>query len=84
MPLEFRKIDALPAEEPGIDGPGARSDHRYNGAKDRLYDGNPWIARMREIPRESDPHPNDGCQRSRHWGPETDQKEYPRADSDGL
>ena len=45
-PLEFRDIDALPAEEPGIDRPGARSDHRQDGAEGRLYDGNPWIAGM--------------------------------------
>jgi hypothetical protein len=32
----FGKIHALPAEEPGIDRPGARSNHRQNGGKDRL------------------------------------------------
>jgi hypothetical protein len=82
--LEFRQIDALPAEEPGIDGQGARSDHRQYGAEDCLYDGNPWIARMRGIPRESDPHLNDRCERSRQWGPQTDQEKYPGADSDDL
>jgi hypothetical protein len=56
LPVVFRKIDVLPAEEPGIDGPGARPDHSQNGAKDRQCDGNPWIAGMREKPRESDRH----------------------------
>ena len=84
MPLEFRKIDALPAEEPGIDGPGARSDHRQNGAENRLQNGNPWIARMREKPQKSNAHLSDGCHRSRHWGPQTGQKKHPRADSDDL
>ena len=74
----------LPAEEAGIDGPGARSDHRQNGTEDRLCDGCPWIARMREIPRESDPHFNDGRQRSRDWSPQTDQNKYPRNGSDDL
>jgi hypothetical protein len=50
----------------------------------RLDDSDPWIARMREIPRESDPHLNDGCQRSCHWSPQTDQKKYPRNHSDDL
>jgi hypothetical protein len=44
--LEFRHIEALSAEEPGIDGPGARSDHHQNGPEDRLCEGNPWIAGM--------------------------------------
>jgi hypothetical protein len=39
-------MDALPAEEPGIDGPGAGSDHSQSAAENRLYDENPWIARM--------------------------------------
>jgi len=84
MPLAFRKIDVFPAEEPGIDGPGTRPDHRQNGTKHRLYDGNPWIAGMREKPRESDRHFSDSCQRSRHRRPQTNQKKYPRADSDDL
>jgi len=74
----------LPAEEPGIDGPGARSDHRQSRAEDRLYDGNPWIAGMRGIPRVSDPHFNDGRQRSRHWSPQTDQKKNPSSGSNDL
>jgi hypothetical protein len=84
MPLAFRKIDVLPTEEPGIDGPRARPDHRQNGAKDRLYDGNPWIAGMREKRRARDRHFSDSCQRSRHRGPQTDQEKYPRADSNDL
>ena len=80
----FSKIDVLPAEEAGIDGPGARSDHRQSRAEDRLYHSNPWIARMREIPRESDPYLNDGCQRSCHGSPQTDQKKYPRNGSNDL
>src|SRR5260370_5922159 len=82
--LEFRHIDVLPAEEPGIDGPGARSDHRQNGAENRVYGGNPWIARMREIPQKSNAHLNDGCHRTRPRGPQTRQKKYSRADSDDL
>lgn len=38
---------------------------------------------MRDVP-ESDPHFNDGCQRSRHWSPQTDQKKYPRNGSIDL
>ena len=62
--LEFRNIDAFPAEKPGIDGPGARSDHRHSGAEGRQHDGDPWITGMREIPREGDRHFDDSCQRS--------------------
>ncbi len=80
----FWEIDVLPAEEAGIDGPGARSDHRQHGTEDRLRYESPWIARMREIPRESDPHFSDGRQRSRHRGPQTDQKKYPRNGSTDL
>jgi hypothetical protein len=80
----FWKIEVLPAEEPGIDRPGAGSDHRQNGAEDGRYDGNPGIAGMQEILRESDPHFNDGRQHSRHWGTQTDQKKYPRNNSDDL
>jgi hypothetical protein len=80
----FWKIDVLPAEEPGINGPGAGSDHRQSRAEDRQYDGNPWIAGMRGITRVSDPRLNDGRQRSRHWSPQTDQKKYPRNGSNDL
>ena len=72
MTLALRHIDASSAEETGIDGPGAGSDHRQNRAEDRLYDGNPWIAGMREKSRESDPNLHDGSQRSRHRGPQPD------------
>ena len=65
----FPKNDVLPAEEAGIDGPGAGPDHSQSGGQDRLHDGNPGIARMREIQRQSDPHFNDGRQRSRHRTP---------------
>jgi hypothetical protein len=51
----LRQIGALPAGEPGIDGLGARSNHRQSSAADRPYDRNPWIARTRQIPREGDP-----------------------------
>ena len=77
-------MDLLPPEQPRIDRPGARSDHRQNGAEDRLYNGNPRIAGMRGILQASDPNLNDGCKRSRHWSPQTDQKKYSRADSDRL
>jgi hypothetical protein len=80
MHLEY----ALPAEEEGINGPGARSNHRQNGAENRLQDGNPWIVRMREVPHQGNANLNGGCQGSRQWSPQTDQKKYPRADSDGL
>jgi len=39
---------------------------------------------MGGIPRVSDPRLNDGCQRSRHWSPQTDQKKYPRNGSNDL
>jgi hypothetical protein len=84
MALALRNIDASSAEETGIDGPGAWSDHRQNRAEDRLSDGNPWIAGMREKSRESDPNSRDGSKRSHHRGPETDQKKYSRTDSDDL
>ena len=84
MALAFRHIDAPPAEQPGINGPGAGSDHRQNGSENCLYDGNPRIAGMREISRESDPNLHDGSQRSRHRGPQTDEKKYSRTDSDDL
>jgi hypothetical protein len=82
--LAFRHFDAPPAEEAGINGPGARSDHRQNGAEDRLWDGNARIAGMEEIPREGDPDLYDGCQPSRHRGPQADYKKYAGADSDDL
>ena len=77
-------MDAPPAEQPGVDGPCARSDHRQNCAEDGLSNGNPRIAGMREIPRQGDPDLHDGCQHSRHWSPQTDQKEYPGGDPDDL
>jgi hypothetical protein len=48
-------MDVFPAEEPGIDGPFARSHHRQARAKGRQHDGNPWIAGV----RESDPQLSD-------------------------
>jgi len=72
MPLGFRNIDVLPAKEPGIDGPGTRSDHCQSGAKGGQNDGNPGIAGT----RESDPHLSDGYQSSGHWGPQADEKKY--------
>jgi len=84
MPLPFRKIDVLPAEEPGIDGPGARPDHRQNRPKHRHREGSPWIAGMRKKPRESDRHFSDSCQRPGHRGPQTNQKKRRRADYDDL
>jgi hypothetical protein len=80
----FPKVDVLPAEEAGIDGPGAGSDHRQSRTEDRQYDGNPRIAGVRGIPRVSDPRLNDGCQRSRHRGPQADQKKYPRNSSHDM
>jgi hypothetical protein len=41
-------MDLFPAEEPGIDGPGARSHHRQARAQDRQHDGDPWITGMQE------------------------------------
>ena len=58
----------LPAEEPGIDGPGARSHHRQARAEDGQYDVNPGIAGV----RESDPELGDGKERSSQRGPQTD------------
>ena len=80
----FWKIDVLPAKEAGIDGPGARSYHRQSRAQGSQYGGNPGIARMRGIPRDSDPYLNDGCQRSCHWSPQTDEKKYPHSGSNDL
>ena len=84
MPLPFRKIDVLPAEKPGIDGPGARPDHCQNGAKQRHREGSPWIAGMHKKPRKSDRHFSYSCQRSGHRGPQTNQKKRTRADYDDL
>ena len=78
------QIDAAPAKQPGVDGPCAWSDHRQDRAEDRLSDRNPWVAGMRKVTREGDPDFHDGCQRSRHQGPETDQKEYPGSNSNHL
>jgi len=80
----FRESDAPSAEKAGIDGPDTRSDHCQDDAKERLYDGHPWIARLREKPRSGDPDLDDGCQRSRHGGPQTDQKKDPRTDPDDF
>jgi hypothetical protein len=55
-PLKIRSVDVLPAEEPGIDRPEARSHHRQTHAQDRQHDRNPWIAGV----RERDPHLSDG------------------------
>jgi len=74
MPLALRNIDVLPAEEPGIDRPGTRSEHGQSGAKGRQHDGNPWLTGA----RENDPRLNNGYHRSHHWGPQTDEEKYTR------
>jgi hypothetical protein len=73
-------MDVLPTEQPGIDGPGAWSDHRQTRAKHRQPDRNPRIAEV----RESDPQFNHGYQRSHQRRPQTDKKKSPRAGSDDL
>jgi len=80
MPLGFRKIDVLPTKEPGIDGPGTRTDHCQSGAKGGQYDWNPGIAGR----RESDPQLSDGYQSSGHWCPQADEKKYPRTGRNDL
>ena len=74
MPLGFPNIDVLPAKEPGIDGPGTRSDHCQSGANGGQHDGNPGIAGT----RESDPQLSEGYYSSSHWGPQADEKKYAR------
>ncbi len=74
MPLAFRNIDELSAKEPGIDGPGTRSDHCQSGAKGGQHDGNPGIAGT----RESDPQLSEGYYSSSHWCPQADEKKYAR------
>jgi hypothetical protein len=39
MSLASQSFDVLPAEEPGIDRPGARPDHCQGGTKGRQHDG---------------------------------------------
>ncbi len=80
MPLGFRKIDVLPTKEPGVDGPGTRSDHCQSGAKGGQHDPNPWITGT----RESDPQLSDGYQSSGHWCPQADEKKYPRTGRNDL
>jgi hypothetical protein len=80
MPLACRNIDVLPAEEPRIDGPGARSEHGQSGAKGRQNDGNPWITGA----RENDPRLNNGYDRSHHRGPQTDEENYPSTSCNNL
>ena len=70
----------FPAEEPGIDGPCARSQHRQARAEDCQPDRNPRIAGA----RESDPQFNNGYQRSYQRGPQTDKQKSPRAGSEEL
>jgi hypothetical protein len=45
--LAILKLDMLPAESPGIDGPGAWAGHCQSCCQDRLGGGNPWISGMR-------------------------------------
>ena len=80
MPLGLRKIDVLPTKQPCIDGPGTRPDHCQSGANGGQYDWNPGIAGT----RESDPHLSDGYQSSGHWGPQADEKKYPRTGCNDL
>ena len=73
-------MDVLPAEEPGIDGPCARSHHCQAGTQDRQPDRNPRIAGV----RESAPQFNHGYQRPHERRPQTDKKKSSRAGSDDL
>ena len=84
MPLAFREINVLPAEEPGIDGPGPRPNHRQNRPKHRHREGSPCIAGMRKKPRTRDRNFSDSCQSSGYRGPQTNQKKHPRANDDHL
>jgi hypothetical protein len=65
MPLQIRNIDVLPAEEPGIDGPSARSDHCQSGTECRQHNRNPWVTGV----RESNSQLKNGQESSRDWGP---------------
>jgi len=78
MPLALRNIDVLPAEEPGIDRPGTRSEHGQSGAEGRQDDRNPWIGGA----GKNNPRLNYGYHRPHHWGPQTEEEEYPRTDCD--
>ncbi len=78
--LALRNIDVLPAEEPGIDRPGTRSEHGQSGGKGRQHDGNPWITGA----RENDTRLNNGYHRSNHWGPQTDEEKCPRTSCNDL
>jgi hypothetical protein len=80
MPLALRNIDVLPAEEPGIDGAGTRSEHGQTGSKSRQDDGNPWISGARERYARL----NNGDYRSRHWSPQTDEENHPRSGCNDL
>lgn len=82
--LEFWKIDVLPAEQPRINGPGARSDHSQRCAEKCQHHGNPGIAGMREPSHQSDPHVHGGYQHSRNRAPQPEKKKYSRANSDDF
>ena len=66
-------MDVLPAEEPRVDGPGARSHHRQACAEHSEPDRNAGIAGV----RESDPKLGEGQQRSGDRRPQTDEKKKP-------
>ncbi len=65
MPLSFRNIDVLSAEEPGVDGPGTRSEHGQGGTEISQQDVDPQISKY----QEDFPHTNGDHQRPRNGRP---------------
>src|ERR1035438_6198465 len=73
-------FDMLSAEESGINGPCARPDHCGGAAERRQDDRNPRVTDV----AHSDPQFDHGNQRSHDWGPEANEKEYPREGTNNL
>jgi hypothetical protein len=66
--------DIFPSEKPGIDGPGAWTDHRQRPSKGSQNDGYRFIANA----CHGDPHLYDSDQRSYCGSPQACQNEQPQ------
>ena len=71
----FSALDVLPAEEAGIDGPGAGPDYGQRSTENRQQYMNPGVASMRQY----DPHLSHGDRCAGQRGPEAYQKKCPQA-----
>jgi hypothetical protein len=70
----------FPAEEPCVDGPGPRSNHRDRAAERGENDLNPRITAS----SERDPQFDRRDQGSHDRGPQADEEEYPEASGNSL